>query len=75
MAALSLCLTLVSAFTFWLVVPMFVLPPVAFYCGYRAWRARRPAGTIGTILALLPMVLAAIALPLELYMMNAGYRA
>lgn len=77
MAPLSLVLTFLSVLTLWLVVPMFILPPLAFYCGLRSWRASRlrQRGVIGKVLAVLPMVLAIAALPLDLYLLNTGYRA
>ncbi|MQA20215.1 hypothetical protein [Rugamonas rivuli] len=79
MAVLSLVLTALSVLTFWLVVPLFVLPPLAFFLGYKAYKARRaklvPAGRFGQLLSVLPMALAVAAFCLELYVMNVGYRA
>ena len=77
MAAISLILSCLSVLFLWLVLPMFILPPVAFYCGLRSWRASRlrQRGAMGKILAAMPMVLALAALPLDLYLLNTGYRA
>ncbi|MFZ6647875.1 hypothetical protein ACO0LO_19275 [Undibacterium sp. TJN25] len=81
MAALSLVLTALSAFTFWLVIPLFVLPPLAFFFGYKAHKANKTkwAQTLQTsritkLLSILPMVLAVAAFFLELYFMNTAYR-
>jgi len=78
MALLSLVLTLLSALTFWLAIPIFILPPLGAYAGYRAYRAqlqRQPRMSRSrTLLWMLPMLLAIVAMPLELYVLNAGYR-
>jgi hypothetical protein len=78
MALLSLILTLLSALTFWLAIPIFILPPLAAYAGYRAYRAqlqRQPRMSRSRkLLWMLPMLLAIVAMPLELYVLNAGYR-
>lgn len=78
MALLSLVLTLLSALTFWLAIPIFIFPPLAAYAGYRAYRTRRQhhprMGRMQKIVWLLPMLLAIVALPLELYVLNTGYR-
>jgi uncharacterized membrane protein len=78
MALLSLVLTLLSALTFWLAIPIFILPPLGAYAGYRAYRAqlqRQPRmNRSRKMLWMLPMLLAIVAMPLELYVLNAGYR-
>ena len=79
MALLSLALTLLSALTFWLAIPIFILPPLGAYAGYRAYRTRRQQeprmSRIRKLVWMLPMLLAIVAMPLELYVLNAGYRA
>ena len=79
MVALSLLLTVISLFTFWLVVPLFLLPPLAFFCGYKAYATRRRQaprpGLLANILWLMPMALAVVAFVFELYIMNTEYRA
>jgi len=79
MALLSLALTLLSALTFWLAIPIFILPPLGAYAGYRAYRTRRQQeprmSRTRKLVWLLPMLLAIVAMPLELYVLNAGYRA
>jgi hypothetical protein len=79
MVLLSLFLTLLSALTLWLAITVFILPPLAAYVGYRAYRAqleRQPrVSRSRKLLWLLPMLLAIVAMPLELYVLNAGYRA
>jgi len=78
MALLSLALTLLSALTFWLAIPIFILPALGAYAGYRAYRAhleRQPrVSRSRKLLWMLPMLLAIVAMPLELYVLNAGYR-
>jgi len=75
MAALSLVLTALSVFTFWLVVPMFILPPLAFFFGYKSYKRKAPQRGLARLLSLVPMVLAVAAFVLELTVMNTGYRA
>jgi uncharacterized membrane protein len=78
MALLSLALTLLSALTFWLAIPIFILPPLGAYAGYRAYRARRQQHPrmprTQKLVWMLPMLLAIVAMPLELYVLNTGYR-
>jgi uncharacterized membrane protein len=78
MALLSLALTLLSALTFWLAIPIFILPPLGAYAGYRAYRARRQQHPrmrrTQKLVSKLPMLLAIVAMPLELYVLNTGYR-
>lgn len=78
MALLSLALTLLSALTFWLAIPIFILPPLGAYAGYRAYRTRRQQqprmSRTWKLVWMLPMLLAIVAMPLELYVLNAGYR-
>ena len=79
MALLSLALTLLSALTFWLAIPIFILPPLGAYAGYRAYRTRRQQeprmSRTRKLVWMLPMLLAIVAMPLELYVINVGYRA
>lgn len=79
MAFLSLFLTGLSLLTFWLVIPMFVLPPLAYYVGYKAYKghdgARRPTSLLRRALSAMPMVLAVAAFVFELVVMNTGYQA
>ena len=79
MALRSLVLTLLSALTLWLAITIFILPPLAAYAGYRAYRIqlqRQPGMSRSRkLLWMLPMLLAIVAMPLELYVLNAGYRA
>lgn len=79
MALLSLFLTLLSVLTLWLAITVFILPPLAAYVGYRAYRAQRQRHPSMTrtqkLVWLLPMLLAIVAMPVELYVINTGYRA
>jgi uncharacterized membrane protein len=79
MALLSLALTLLSVLTFWLVIPIFILLPLGAYAGYRAYRTRRQQQPYmrrtQKLVWMLPMLLAIVAMPLELYVLNVGYRA
>jgi hypothetical protein len=78
MAAISLLLTVISLFTFWLVIPMLVLPPLAFFLGlksYRTEKARKLSATsLSKLVSLFPMVAAAVAFIFEFYVMNTQYR-
>ena len=78
MALISLALTLLSALTFWLAIQIFILPPLGAYAGYRAYRTRRQQeprmSRTRKLVWMLPMLLAIVAMPLELYVLNAGYR-
>lgn len=78
MALISLFLTVLSVFTFWLVVPLFILPPLAAYVGYRYYRQQsqhhRPVSGFRRLLCLMPMLLAIVAFLLELYIFNTEYR-
>ena len=74
MAALSLFLTVLSAFTFWLVIPLFLLPPLAFFFGYKSYKRKAPQRGLARLLSLVPMVLAVAAFVLELTVMNTEYR-
>lgn len=79
MAAISIILTLVSLFTFWLVVPMFVLPPLGFFLGWKAYRAGKAGNPrrkgLARFISLLPMLAAVAAFVLEFYVMTTMYRA
>jgi hypothetical protein len=78
MVLLSLFLTLLSALTLWLAITVFILPPLAAYVGYRAYRTQRQRqpymSRTQKLVWMLPMLLAIVAMPLELYVLNAGYR-
>ena len=78
MAAISLLLTVISLFTYWLVMPMLVLPPIAFFLGlksYRTDRARNLSATkLSKLISLLPMAAAVGAFTFEFYVMNTLYR-
>jgi hypothetical protein len=79
MAALSILVTVVSLFTFWLVVPMLVLPPLAFFLGLKSYRASKlenaTPSSLSEFLSLAPMVLAVAALLFEIYAITTMYRS
>jgi len=79
MYALSLALSVLSLLTVWMMVTVFILPPLAFYTGYKAYQARRrrpgPRSVIRTLVSALPMVLSVAVFALILTMINTGYQA
>lgn len=79
MAITSILLSLITLFTFWLVLPLFLLPPVAFILGlisHRANRSKNPTPTkLGLALSVFPMFLAVVAFWFGMYIMNTEYRA
>jgi len=72
-------LTVISFLTFWLVIPMFVLPPLAVFCACRAYRMRRRrnagASRLQKLLWCVPIVLPVAAFMLQLLVLNTGYQA
>ena len=70
MAALSLLLSVMSVLTLWLIIPVFVLPPLAFFIGYKAYRASRSR----KLLSCVPMAVAVAAFFLDVYILSVGYR-
>ena len=79
MYALSLALSTLTFFTAWLMLPVLILPPLAFYVGYKAYKARRrlpgPYSLAGKLLSILPMAFAVTTFALLFYMINTGYNA
>ena len=77
MLALSLLLTAISFLVIWLILPMFILLPAAFICGFigarRCWQSK--ASRTRKILACLPMILAVIVFYLQSTLISTGYRA
>ena len=76
----SVLLSLLSLPLLWLVLPIFVMPPLAFYLGWVGFKravlqAPEPVSTVMQVLYALPMVLAVTVLVLELWTMNTGYKA
>jgi hypothetical protein len=77
MAAISLLLTVMSLFTYWLVIPMLVLPPLAFLLGLKSYRtvtAKSLSTSLSKLISLFPMVAAVMAFLFEFYVMNMLYR-
>ena len=56
-----------------------ILPPLAFYVGYKAYKARRrqpgPYSLAGKLLSVFPMTFAIATFVLLFYMINTGYNA
>ena len=79
MYALSLALSILTFFTAWLMLPVLILPPLAFYVGYKAYKARRrrpgPYSLAGKLLSIFPMAFAVATFVLLFYMINTGYNA
>lgn len=78
MAVASILLSVLSLYTFWLVLPMFVLPPIAFCLGLLSHRANRAKNRMPTKLAvafsMFPMLLSVAAFWFEIYLMATEYR-
>lgn len=79
MYALSLALSILTFFTAWLMLPVVILPPLAFYAGYKAYKARRrrpgPYSFTSKLLSIFPMAFAIATFLLLLYAINTGYKA
>ena len=63
----SVLLSLLSLPLLWLVLPIFIMPPLAFYCGWAGFRravlqSPEPVSTAMQLLYALPMVLAVVVL-------------
>ncbi|MDR0215378.1 MAG: hypothetical protein LBJ15_15405 [Comamonas sp.] len=76
----SILLSLLSLPLLWLVLPIFVMPPLAFYLGWVGFKravlqAPESVGTFTAMLYALPMALAIAVLVAELWIMNTGYKA
>lgn len=75
----SLALTALTVLTAWLLIPVFVLPPLAFYYGYQGYRRRhdgRARTSIGAkLLSSIPMLLAAAVFCLGIFLITTQYRA
>ena len=79
MYALSLALSVLTILTAWMMVTVFILPPFAFYYGYKAYQARRrkpgPFGLMAKLMAMLPMALSVAIFVLVMVAINMGYKA
>lgn len=79
MYALSLALSILTFFTAWLMLPVVILPPLAFYAGYKAYQQRRrrpgPYSLTGKLLSIFPMAFAVATFVLLFYAINTGYKA
>jgi hypothetical protein len=78
-AALSLLCSFLLFLTFWLVVPIFVLPPLSIYFAFRFYKkvaaCRGGSSVLVRVLALIPMAVA-LAVPPAIYAFFEGtYRA
>lgn len=79
MTTLSLMLTVLSFFTFWLVIPMFVLLPLAVFFACKAYRVRhrRNAGAsrLQKLQWSVPILIPIAAFVLQMVILNTGYNA
>jgi hypothetical protein len=79
MYALSLALSVLTVFTAWMMITVFILPPLAFYYGYKAYQARRrkpgPFGITAKLVAVLPMAFSVAIFVLVMLAINTGYKA
>ncbi len=78
MALTSIALSLISLLLIWLILPIFVLPPLAFYLGWRSHRVNQLANPTPSawedFRSVLPMGIAALAFLLGVYWIHTGYR-
>lgn len=79
MAALSIVLSVVTLLSFWLILPIYVLPPLAFVLGYLSYRRRSTRGRLisarSKLGAILPMLIAVLSFVLCGFFIDVGYRA
>jgi len=79
MAILSLLFSVLTIWTGWLLLPMFLFGPLAIYLGWKSYkqtRTRTPLmGPGRRLLALAPMLIAIAAIPGAFVFLNATYRA
>jgi hypothetical protein len=79
MYALSLFLSIMTFFTLWLMIPVFIFPPLAFYVGYKAYQAHRrrpgPYSRSGMLVSMIPMAVAVAVFVLAFIIINIGYNA
>jgi len=77
MAWLSLALSISSFFVFWLLIPMFILPPLSFFVGYKAYVAggrRDPGrGRARQVLACFPMAFAVAVFAFQAFLLLTEY--
>ena len=78
MAILSLLCSLLIFVLIWAILPIFVFGPLGIYFGWKAYRRFTAGERVGLgrrLLALLPMGIAIVVIPLALALVDAGYRA
>ena len=79
MAFLSLLCSFLVLVTCWLLLPIFILGPLAIYFGWKSYkqtRARVPQlDPARRLLALTPMFIAIATMPATIFFVNATYRA
>jgi hypothetical protein len=80
-AAISVICTLLSYPTMFLMVTIFILPPLGFFFGLKSYRQRLRAqtqmglGEPNRCIAAMPMLFAAASFFLQIYAVNTMYRA
>lgn len=79
MAALSIVFSVVTLLSFWLILPIYVRPPLAFVLGYLSYRNCSTGGHLTSsrkkLVATLPMLIAVLSLVLCWYFVDVGYTA
>ncbi len=79
MAFASLALSVLTYLTAFLMLPVLIFPPIAFFLGVKSYRAggrRLPARSgKAKLVAALPMLFAVTTFVLLLTLINTGYRA
>lgn len=78
-AAISLALSALTVLTLWLVLPLFLLPPIAAYLGWKSYRGsvrRDPVlGALRRMRALVPLVVAVLVFGWGFWLLTTQYRA
>jgi heme/copper-type cytochrome/quinol oxidase subunit 2 len=76
MATISLLLSAVSYYTFWMGLPVFIFPPLAFYFGFRSYRnAKRDNAASSVpqrIVWAIPALVALYLFVYEWHLLNSG---
>ncbi len=79
MAVISVFISLLSIATLWLIIPIFILPPLAFFIGlkaHRRFKADNPTpSSLAEFLSLAPMFFAIAAFVFDFYILATGYKA
>lgn len=74
-AVISVLCTLLSYPSMFLMVTIFILPPLGLFFGLKSYRQRMRQGSRNCYTAAMPMLFAAASFFLQIYAVNTMYRA